>query len=215
MYANLAKVIIETTAVGADFKNLLLIRCEEEFKIDRQATIDNILALDLPADEKEEKMLVAKLRYLGHMRLIGELYLLDLIRAKIMNYCLNELLMDPTEIATSDDEERYVCVCKLLSTIGYKLERYEMKKHKSTPTMNGYFETMSRLSKEETTSGGTPLVSSRIRCLFMDLIEMRQKGWKERRTEERMMVVGGGSTPASTPKGGLKPSGSDDWTEVK
>ena len=31
----------------------------------RQATIDNILALDIPADEKEEKLLVAKLRYLG------------------------------------------------------------------------------------------------------------------------------------------------------
>lgn len=152
------------------------------------------------------------------MRLIGELYLLDLIHAKIMHYCLNELLMDPKDIATSDDEERYVCVCKLLSTIGYKLERYEQKKNKGTPIMNGYFETIARLSKDDSASGGAaPIVSSRVRCLFMDLVEMRQKGWKERRTEERMVVVGGSSTPtsaANTPKG-LKPSGSDEWTEVK
>lgn len=218
MYANLAKVIIESSAVGDEFKQLLLHRCEQEFTTDRQATIDKILALDIPADEKEEKLLVAKLRYLGHMRLIGELYLLDLIHAKIMRYCLNELLMDPKDIATSDDEERYVCVCKLLSTIGYKLERYELKKNKGTPIINGYFETIKRLSKDESASGGAaPIVSSRVRCLFLDLIEMRQKGWKERRAEERMVVVGGASTPTSasgTPKS-LKPSASDEWTEVK
>ena len=48
-------------------------------------------------------------------RFIGELYKLGMLTAPIMVRCISDLL-------NKDEEEGYECLCKLLTTIGKKLE---------------------------------------------------------------------------------------------
>ncbi|CAE7570357.1 unnamed protein product, partial [Symbiodinium microadriaticum] len=89
MYADLCKKITDQWAVPGDdgesalgktFRNVLLSRCQEEFEQDREAAVQSILDMDLPDDDREEKLLVQKQRYTGHMRFVGEIYMKDMIK---------------------------------------------------------------------------------------------------------------------------------------
>ena len=52
---------------------------------------------------KQEKQLVAKKRYLGHMVFVGQLFLVEIIRAKRMFFCFGVLLdaQPPDEVSLS------------------------------------------------------------------------------------------------------------------
>ena len=63
-------------------------------------------------DEKERK---ARMRSLGNIRFIGELYKLEMLTAKIMHECVQKLLK-------CVDEESLECLCRLLTTVGKNLE---------------------------------------------------------------------------------------------
>lgn len=69
-------------------------------------------------DEKERK---ARMRSLGNIRFIGELYKLEMLTAKIMHECVQKLLK-------CVDEESLECLCRLLSTIGKNLEDETIKR---------------------------------------------------------------------------------------
>ena len=66
-------------------------RCEDEFMQDRDAAFERIRQLkDLTPEERDEKELLLKRGYTGHMRFIGEIYLLNLVKSKIMYYCIGK-----------------------------------------------------------------------------------------------------------------------------
>jgi len=174
--------------LGKVFRGRLLNRCQEEFQQDREAATQAILSLEISEEDKEEKLFILRKRYTGHMRFVGEIYMKDLIKPNKMFVCIAELL-------ESRDEEKLSCLCKLLQTIGKKLEAHDTKKKKGK--MREYFQTISELSSEKS-------LSTKIRFGFKDLIEMRNHNWTARREEEKAKklseiraVADGNSTPSS------------------
>ena len=109
-----SRILSENSTLGDLFREILLERCKQEFEMNRASALSEIDAREnLSEEEKEEKKYVLKLRYIGHMQLIGELYKNDMVSPKIMHYCLGDLM-------SSNEEEKLICVCKLLQVIGKK-----------------------------------------------------------------------------------------------
>eukprot|EP00606_Chrysophyceae_sp_TOSAG23-5_P001286 GSChrysophyteH2.ASY1.ANO1.888.1 assembled CDS len=161
----------EPASLGKLFRQKLLSRCQEEFGVDRAAAVTAIKEnADYSPEDKEEKEILLKKRYTGHMRFIGELYLKDMVTAKIMHGCVSELL-------GVTEEAELVCMCKLLVTIGYKLENYDKRKRHTN--FDNYFLTIGKQMKEHP--------NSRMRFMLRDLIDQRRDGWVARREEERAM----------------------------
>ena len=159
----------EGETYGKYFRTALLNKCRDEFDIDRTEEIEKIRANpSLEDDEKEEMEILAKKRYTGHMRFIGELFLKDMVNPKTMNKCLGELIQER-------DEETIVCMCKLMMTVGSKLESYDRRK--GHDNFARYFEVIRSLSVDHP--------SSRTRFMLKDLIDAREAGWQERREEEK------------------------------
>ena len=80
-------------------------------------------------DERAEKILLARKRYMGHMKFVGELFGVGLLSANIMHFCVKELLGnahkpkgEKADLEEKPDEEKIQCLCTLMTTIGYKLE---------------------------------------------------------------------------------------------
>ena len=48
--------------------------------------------MEISEEEKEEKLLILKKRWTGHMRLIVEIFQQDLVKEKIMHECISNLI---------------------------------------------------------------------------------------------------------------------------
>lgn len=205
MYADLCKKITDQwtapgdddSALGKTFRNILLNRCQEEFEQDREAAVQAIMDMELAEDDREEKLLILKHRYTGHMRFVGEIYMKDMIKANKIHLCIDLLL-------SSKEEEKLLCLCKLMQTVGKKLEDYETKKKRTT--VADYFATITAISKDKS-------YSSKIRFLFQDLIDMRKNNWTARRVEEKAKKVSAFRTDSpNAAAGGSKFPGSGNNT---
>ena len=124
--------------------------------------------------EREERMRQARRRMLGNIRFIGELFKKQMLSERIMHTCIQKLLSDPEK----PDEEDVEALCKLLSTIGGQLDHQKAKSH-----MDAYANRILGLSKNQT-------ISSRHRFMCQDVLEMRSKGWRERRKQEGPKKIG-------------------------
>lgn len=140
-YAHLCKHLsvcgdkIKSTVHDADFKRTFITKCQHEFE--QHVANENAIAAALgPLNDKlkeatankdekkcaeikcqiiEEEANVRR-RLVSTVRFIGELYKLDMLTTKIMKWCITTLI-------DSGTDEKLECVCKLLTTIGEKLER--------------------------------------------------------------------------------------------
>lgn len=123
----------------------------------------------------------------------GELYKLKMLTSKIMVYCMNNLV-DKLE------EEKLECLCKLLTTIGEQVES-EVKEQ-----LDNVFKKMQEIVDRKSNK-----ISSRVRFMIQDVIELRKKKWviksvvdsqpkmmdqilKEAEQQQRHIEVGVGST---------------------
>ena len=161
-----------------NFRTMLLTKCQKEFDSDYSQSInyDKLLEeMEACADEKrkselkeeaEYKLTKAKRRSLGNIRFIGELFKLEMLTDKIMHNCIERLLKQET------DEENLECLCKLLATIGRALDITN-----NATRMKSYFDRMEKISKKKET------VSSRIRFMLLDVIDLRKNQWTARRKE--------------------------------
>uniref|UniRef100_A0A7S2BR93 MI domain-containing protein n=1 Tax=Octactis speculum TaxID=3111310 RepID=A0A7S2BR93_9STRA len=218
---------------GKRFRRLLLMRCQGEFELDQAAILAELEKLG--DDEREEKVLLARKRYLGHMKFVGQLYRVELLSVKIMHYCIQELFGEGDNL----DEEKLQCLCTLLTTIGKQLEDACANQAKQAKMMKKYI-------KELKSLGGNMTLSSRIRFMIRDLLEMRLNNWTARREEESAKTIaeihddvareeaanagkggghkgkGGNKGPQSSNRGGssravsapAKPAESDGWEMV-
>ncbi|GAA0146046.1 translation initiation factor [Lithospermum erythrorhizon] len=155
------------------FKRLLLNKCQEEFErgereqaeADRDEGEDDVKQSD---EEREEKRICARRRMLGNIRLIGELYKKKMLTERIMHECIQKLLRQ----YQNPEEEDIESLCKLMSTIG------EMIDHpKATEYMDAYFEMMTNMSNNMK-------LSSRLRFMLKDAIDLRENKWQQRRKVE-------------------------------
>ncbi|KAH7659218.1 Translation initiation factor 4F ribosome/mRNA-bridging subunit (eIF-4G) protein [Dioscorea alata] len=155
------------------FKRLLLNKCQEEFERGEreQAEADKAEEegeIEQSEGEREEKRIKARRRMLGNIRLIGELYKKKMLTERIMHECIKKLLgqyPDP-------DEEDIEALCKLMSTIGQMIDHLKAKEH-----MDAYFDMMLQLSTN-------PKLSSRVRFMLKDAIDLRKNRWQQRRKIE-------------------------------
>ncbi|CAL1390478.1 unnamed protein product [Linum trigynum] len=185
------------------FKRLLLNKCQEEFergeKEEEEANkADEEGETKLSAEAREEKRVNARRRMLGNIRLIGELYKKKMLTERIMHECIKKLLGQ----YQNPDEEDVEALCKLMSTIGEMIDHPKAKEH-----MDAYFDRMSKLSNNMK-------LSSRVRFMLKDAIDLRRNKWQQRRkvegpkkidevhrdaAQERQHQGGRGSRNPSTP----------------
>ncbi|XP_019156331.1 PREDICTED: eukaryotic translation initiation factor 4G-like [Ipomoea nil] len=154
------------------FKRLLLNKCQEEFERGEREQAeaekmegDGVKQSD---QEREEKRIQARRRMLGNIRLIGELYKNKMLTERIMHECIQKLLGD----YQNPDEEDIEALCKLMCTIGEMIDHAKAKDQ-----MDTYFEILSNLANNTD-------LSSRLRFMLMDVIDLRKNNWQQRRKVE-------------------------------
>ncbi|TXG62469.1 hypothetical protein EZV62_009463 [Acer yangbiense] len=155
------------------FKRLLLNKCQEEFERGEREQeeankADNEGEIKQTEEEREEKRIKARRRMLGNIRLIGELYKKKMLTERIMHECIKKLLGQ----YENPDEEDVEALCKLMSTIGEMIDHPKAKEH-----MDAYFDRMAKFSNNMK-------LSSRVRFMLKDSIELRKNKWQQRRKVE-------------------------------
>lgn len=155
------------------FKRLLLNKCQEEFERGEreEAEADKTEEegeIKQTKEEREEKRIRARRRMLGNIRLIGELYKKRMLTERIMHECIKKLLGN----YQNPDEENIEALCKLMSTIGEMIDHAKAKEH-----MDAYFDIMLKLSTSQQ-------LSSRVRFMLRDSIDLRKNKWQQRRKVE-------------------------------
>lgn len=218
LYGQMCSHLKENTAEGTNFGTTLLKRCQSQFQSDTYSDIDldekrqKIEEEQDPAAKKQleeelyENMYRCRMRGLGLIKFIGELYKIEMLNDTIMMDCIHRLLSDRSE-------EALECLCDLLVTIGEKLDRStsqkleKERKTKSAPRPNAYqggqklaavvagnqqqqkvdiqsldglFDQLHKLIK----NNDLPL-SKRIRFKLLDTCDLREKDkWQSKRTKD-------------------------------
>ena len=175
-----------------NFKRLVLNQCQREFENqdgaigeDGQLAPGRITAeafAALSEEGKEEHLAKLKRRTLGTIRFIGELFVRAMLVTKIMRGCIALLVGD----AEAPNEENIEALCKLLETVG-KLMDTKPSDIEFLDKVFGEFETLAQPpSKEDRTrtEAGRPVLSSRIRFMIQDTIELRKRNWVSKRKNE-------------------------------
>ncbi|WWC89214.1 uncharacterized protein L201_004132 [Kwoniella dendrophila CBS 6074] len=195
------------TSGGVLFRKYLLGRCQMDFEAGWKAREDTAVAAAAKSEEDKERLAKqkkdqenkekegegaegegeaevvlmsdeyyaaqkAKRRGLGLVQLIGELYKLEMVSKGVIRQCLIRLLGNVTD----PDEEDIESTCKLLSTIG---EAYD----KAAPdNMNTVFERLQQVVNSES-------ISSRIKFMVMDIMDLRKAKWRSRNKQAGVMTI--------------------------
>ncbi|CAO1407238.1 unnamed protein product [Diamesa tonsa] len=178
----------------AMFKNRLITNCQLEFEKHRDSEIvkNNVQRLEEIENEEdptkkkaleqafEEENFKLRHRAVGTVHFIGELFKINMLTSKIMVHCI-VMLMDRSVCS----EETLECLCKLLSTIGKQLEKMDNDKKENdlTPTFNALknIADKKQLNKLQ--------ISSRIRFMIQDVIDLRLNNWTPRRVEVKPKTI--------------------------
>ncbi|KAL9911288.1 eukaryotic translation initiation factor 4 gamma 3 isoform X1 [Glossina fuscipes] len=167
------------------FRNALLDKTEREFTynvIDAKAKEQKLkpirdkiqkckdshekVELEALLEEEERKI---RRRSGGTVRFIGELFKISILAGKIVVTCIESLIKYP------DNEDMLECLCKLLTTVGQKLEQNLLPREQNRLyTLDGVIQRMQAIaSKSENTK-----ISSRVRFMLQDVIDLRKNKWK-------------------------------------
>ncbi|KAM3263813.1 eukaryotic translation initiation factor 4G-like isoform X2 [Capsicum annuum] len=155
------------------FKRLLLDKCQEEFERGEREeaeaeSMEENGEVNLSEGKREEKSLQVRRRMLGNIRLIGELYKKKMLTERIMHECIQKLLGQ----YQTPDEEDIESLCKLMSTIGEMIDHSKAKDY-----MDAYFDMMTIMANNTD-------LSTRVRFMLMDIIDLRKSKWQQRRKVE-------------------------------
>lgn len=165
----------------ANFRKLILTRCQTEFE--KNTADENALSekhqeisectdpekkkeLQVSLENEERKM---RVKSVGNIRFIGELFKQNMLTCKIMHQCIIHLLHQ-------HDEENLECLCKLLTTIGKNLESKQ-------GNVAEYFKQMQNISRKK------GVISSRIRFMLQDVIDLRDNKWIPRRDDSNPKTI--------------------------
>ena len=139
------------------FKYELLKLCEETFSF-----LSKDQHPSTPINPDTQSIGKVKMKTLGNVRFIGELFNVNLISAKIVLECINSLL---DTFQSDPHEDKLEGACLLLETGGISFERHYLK-----PATNTIYERLEELMESP--------ISPRIKFKIMDLTEFRANGWK-------------------------------------
>ncbi|RWW65288.1 hypothetical protein BHE74_00027413 [Ensete ventricosum] len=158
---------LPTFSEGISFKRLLLNACQEEFeRREREEAEGGKVEMQQQTNgEREARRLLARMRGLGNVRLIGELYKARMLTERIMHECIKKLLGQHQ----NPEEEDVEAVCRLLGVIGKTIDHPKAKEY-----MDAYFDIMAKLSTNQK-------LSLRVRFMLRDAIDLRKNKWQARR----------------------------------
>lgn len=147
----------EETGAKITFKRILLNKCQEEF--------ENAGKIDMPAhiESDEEKELFhtkRRMRLIGLIKFICELFKKRMVAERIMHACIHRLLKKP-------EDEEMECLCRLFEGAGQMLDRVEARDY-----MDSYFEKMSKFPRSQ--------FASRVRFMMQDVTALRRCRWEPR-----------------------------------
>ncbi|KAH9545381.1 hypothetical protein CY35_12G045000 [Sphagnum magellanicum] len=153
------------------FRRVLLNTCQEEFE-GADALRGEIKQMTKPEQvrERADKEKLVKLRTLGNIKLIGELFKQKMLPEKIVHACIQELLGSDTKSAPA--EENVEALCQLFSTVGKQLE----ESAKSRVAFDSYFARLKEFS-------GSKALPTRIKFMVRDILDLRSNKWIPRREE--------------------------------
>lgn len=182
----------------AVFKKELLNKCQTEFnthvanekaiseklkpiqtELNETTDQNRKFELQMQLEEEERKL---RRRSVGTVRFIGELYRQNMLLTSIMEWCVMVLLNIRTE-------EKLECLCKLLTTVGQKMEfksgdeDFDKKYYRD---LTPHFQTMQQIASDKKQSK----ISSRVRFMLMDVIELRKNKWVPRRSDSNPKKMG-------------------------
>ncbi|KAH8272468.1 hypothetical protein KR044_006340, partial [Drosophila immigrans] len=174
------------------FRNALLDKTEREFTQNvsqstakekkLQPIVDKIKKCQDPNEKSELEALLEeeerkiRRRSGGTVRFIGELFKISMLTGKIIYSCIDTLL-------NPNSEDMLECLCKLLTTVGAKFEQtpvngrvpgrcYSLEKSISQ---------MQSIASKSEKDGAK--VSSRVRFMLQDVIDLRKNKWQSTRNE--------------------------------
>lgn len=185
------------------FKRSLLNKCEDEFnkqdiyedwkkeEAEYKKNKSSMSAKDIA--EKDEDLnfrrMKIKKQMLGNIKFIGQLYKKNLLKEKIMRFCIASLLNLQTKDVKSKlpvyydtgnddmDEEDHEAICNMFTTIGQTIDR---------PSTEGFmkvcFAKILKLSNAKT-------LPARSRFMYKDLLDLRSNNWVPRRKEEKAKTI--------------------------
>ena len=163
------------------FKDHLIIICQKEFEKDINEIISNLKKIE-DEEERNEKIILARNCYYGHIKFIGCLFKVNILNSKLIDLCVNKLFGDLEFI----DEEKIHSLCTLMDTIGSQLDNIAnnstKKSKKYLERINKYFSNFDKLSSNK-------MFSNRIRYKILDLIELRANNWIPRRKIEHAKTL--------------------------
>ncbi|XP_076376961.1 eukaryotic translation initiation factor 4 gamma isoform X2 [Megalopta genalis] len=176
---------VESLENSQSFKKLIINRCQKEYE--KQSSNEEARNVKLkqieecPDPEKKKELLSVfeeeerriRIKSVGNIRFIGELYKQRMLTTKIMRACIEQLL-------NQTDEDSLECLCKLLTTIGKDLE-----------TKRGIDETQDYFNKMQSivSRRGNGKISSRIRFMLQDVIDLRANKWVPRRVDSTPKTI--------------------------
>lgn len=182
LYARMCKVI---AAKDSGFCFHLVKKCQDEFEtsdiydglrvVERQAGIESEVDAakkKLMSEELYEDMRLRRKKYLGTIKLIGEMYKFGLLLPKIIGLCMNHLI-------SGASNENIECLCSLIATVGAKMA--------SEPSedidrmMKNTLDILHKLAHSNKTGF---VLESRIKFKILDTIELSRRGWRPRMVEQ-------------------------------
>ena len=134
----------------------------------------------MSAEEKEQHATMMKRRTLGTIRFIGELYIRQLIASRILRHCAALLYGD----INAPVEEDIEALCRLLDTTGKFLEH---SKGRDAKVNHDFLH--STLSQLGQLKDRRELLSSRIRFMIADVLDVQKSGWVNRRAADQAKKI--------------------------
>jgi len=157
------------------FKSTLLNICQNEFESlpnSLNPTQEEIESYD--SEELEFRRKKTKDRVLANMKLIGHLFLRQLISAKVISSVIQELIQcDNADVLP--EEHVIECVVELLMSIGYTLESMAVGKASLSMVCGRLLDLKQRKRKD-----GRGVYCKRIQFAIQDLLDVRCAGWTKK-----------------------------------
>jgi len=158
------------------FRSSLIDVCQEEFEaLPVTLKPPQEAGEERDAEELELCRGKRKCRMLANMRLIGHLFLRQLLPAKVIVHVLEELIFRSREESKVPMEHAVECACELLAATGHAIEALAEGKRVVVRACGRL-----RELKDSQTAQGRHIYSKRMQFVIQDLLDVRSAGWTQR-----------------------------------
>lgn len=184
LYASLCKVIAEK---NTNFSFHLIKKCQGEFETtDLYDGLDvekRTVAIESEGDVAKKKILEEELyedmrlrrkKYLGTIKLIGEMYKLGLLIPKIIGFCIKHLMQEA-------NNENLECLCSLITTVGATMASETDPNIQNS--LKACLDILGQFAHNKKSQQGAFVLESRIRFKILDIIELSRRNWRPRMVE--------------------------------